>query len=254
MIDIKKAQNEFLEYTKNYDLEDENIKRKQGHSLRVMAISKKIAEKLKLDGEKIELATLIGLLHDIARFEQYTRYKTFRDADSIDHGDYAVEILERDIRKYIDTNKYDSIIKVAIKNHNKYKIEDGLNEEELLFSKIIRDADKLDIFYEAIEMFWKGTEEEISNSILDEEIEKQIKNRLQVFRKKDYNPKGINKVMATISFIYDINFKESFQIIKENDYINKILDRFDFKEYNTKQKVIDIRKIIDEYINSKIND
>ena len=35
-----------------------------------MEISKKIAESLKLTQEEIELATLIGLLHDIARFEK----------------------------------------------------------------------------------------------------------------------------------------------------------------------------------------
>ena len=96
------------------------------------------AENMNLSEEQVKLATLIGLLHDIARFEQMKRYGTYKDKISIDHGDFAIEILEKDnfIRKFIETDKYDNIIKIAIKNHNKYKIE-NLEGEELLQSKII---------------------------------------------------------------------------------------------------------------------
>ena len=71
-MDLEKAQKEFIKYTENYDLRDSNIIRKQLHSIRVMELSEKIAKRLNLSKEKIEIATLIGLLHDIARFEQYT--------------------------------------------------------------------------------------------------------------------------------------------------------------------------------------
>ena len=143
-MNLEKAKEEFLKYTKSYDLNNSNIFRKQTHSLRVMEISKQIAEGLNLTQEEVELATLIGLLHDIARFEQYTRFKTFKDSLSIDHGNLGVEILDKDIRKYIKTDKYDEIIKIAVKNHNKYAIESGLTKEQELFSKIVRDADKID--------------------------------------------------------------------------------------------------------------
>ena len=152
---LEKAKKEFIKYTENYDLTNDRIKGKQTHSLRVMEISKQIAERLGLSQEDVELATLIGLLHDIARFEQYTRYNTFRDLESIDHGDLGAEILQKDIRKYIETDQYDDIIIKAVKNHNKYKIEAGLTAKEELFSKIVRDVDKIDIFYESVVMFWK---------------------------------------------------------------------------------------------------
>lgn len=73
MIDIKNAKEEFIKYTKRFDLDNENIKGKQGHSIRVMRICNQIAKNLGLSNEQIDIATLIGLLHDIARFEQYTR-------------------------------------------------------------------------------------------------------------------------------------------------------------------------------------
>ena len=150
MVDINNEQKNFLEYVQNYDLNNENIKRKEQHSLRVMAISKKIAEELKLSEEEIKLATLIGLLHDIGRFEQYTKWKTFSDRISTNHGVLGSKILEEKnfIRTFVTENKYDEIIKKAIINHNKYQIDENLNETELLYSKIIRDADKIDILYE----------------------------------------------------------------------------------------------------------
>ena len=252
-IDLNKAQKEFLKYTEQFDLENENIKLKQLHSLRVMKISREIATMLGLNPNDIELATLIGLLHDIARFEQYTQFQTFRDLESFDHGDYAIKILEKDIRKYIETPKYDNIIKIAIKNHNKYQIEKGLKDRELLFAKIVRDADKLDILYEAVEMFWDGIENQINNSKISENILNQFKDNKQIKRDKNSsNVQSVDKVISVISFIFDMNFKESFKILEKEGYINKILDRFDFKDKETKINIEEIRNMANKYIKNNI--
>ena len=248
--DIEKAKEEFIKYTKNYDLNNDKIKRKQLHSLRVMEISKQIAEGLILSQEEIDLATIIGLLHDIARFEQYTKYNTFRDLESIDHGDLGAKILQKDIRKYIRTNKYDKIIIKAVKNHNKYKIEESITEKEELFAKIVRDADKIDIFYEFVVMFWKGKEQEVEESILSKDVLEQFEDFVQVKQKKDES--AIDNIIKVIAFIFDMNFKSSFQILKEEDYINKILNRYNLKDEYTKQKVEEVRKRANEYVRQKV--
>ena len=247
---LEKAKEEFIKYTENYDLEIENIKAKQLHSLRVMEISKQIAEKLVLTQVVVEIATLIGLLHDIARFEQYTQYGTFKDLQSIDHGNLGAEILEKDIRKYIETSEYDEIIIKAVKNHNKFKIEEGLNEKEEMFAQIVRDADKIDIFYQGVIRFWKGKEQAVNNSVISQDVIEQIQNCSQTKRKNEET--AIDNVMRVISFIFDMNFKSSFQILKEEDYKNKILNRYNLKEDYTKQKVEEIREISNKYINEKI--
>ena len=251
IIDIEKAKEEFLKYTEKYDLEDINIKRKQIHSLRVMEISRKIAEGLNLSQEEIKIAELIGLLHDISRFEQYTKYHTFRDANSIDHGDFAVQILEKDIRKYIKTNKYDNVIKTAIKNHNKYKIEEGINDKEELFAKIIRDADKLDILYIIFTELYKGKEKEIGKEKISEEDIRDFRNLRLVEKRKDKNNE-LYDMIVMISFIFDINFKMSFKIIKEQDSINRILNQFNFEDENTRILMEEIRTIANNYIEQKI--
>lgn len=251
-IDLEKAKKEFIKYTSNYDLKNEKIKRKKDHSLRVMEISEQIAKKLGLKQEEIELATLIGLIHDIARFEQYTQFQKLNGRSSFDHGDYGVEILNKDIRKYIETDQYDEIIKKAIKNHNKYKIEEGLTKKEKLFTKIIRDADKLDIFYEAVNIFWIDEVEMIENSKIDDNIEKQFNKLKQIkIENSKYKNNSINKVITIIAFIFDMNFKESFEILKEKDYINQMINRFNFKDKKTKEKIEKIRIIANKFIEEK---
>ena len=190
MIDIEKAESEFNTYVKNYDMDNVNINRKVFHSHRVKQIAEEIAKSLNLSEEEIKLAKLIGLLHDIARFEQYTRYQTFSDLKSIDHGDYGVEILKQNnfIRNFIDTDEYDTIIFKAIKNHNKLKIEDGLTEKELLYSKIVKDADKLDIYYETITMFYNDINslKNIETGVInDEQIASIQRNQLIIRKLKD---------------------------------------------------------------------
>ena len=248
-INLQKAKEEFIRYTENYNLQNEHLKGKQEHSLRVMEISKQIAEGLDLS-EEIDIATLIGLLHDIARFEQHTQYGTFKDMKSFDHGDYGAKILEKELRKYIETNEYDEIIIKSVKNHNKFKIEEGLTIKQELFAKIIRDADKIDILYQGIERFWKGREYEVEKSIISENVVRQINVKSQIKRQLEESP--IDNIMRVIAFIFDVNFKPSFQIIKEEDYINRILNRYNFIDEYTKQKVEEIRKIANEYIDSKL--
>lgn len=254
-IDIKKAEAEFLNYVSKYDTDNYWIKLKREHSLRVMNISKQIATLLELSDEDIKIATLIGLLHDIARFEQYKQYNTFVDLDSLDHGDYGVEILNKDIRNYIKDDKYDNIIKTAIKNHNKFKIQDGLKQKEEMFCKIIRDADKIDIFYEAIDLFWIDEEEQINSSILDKNIYEEFKNLNLIDRRKfKYDRKGVNSVVELIAFIFDMNYDVSLNILKQNKYIDKILDRFSFNNIETKEQIENIRKIVDKYLNKELNE
>ena len=52
--------------------------------------------------------------------------------------------------------------------------------------------------------------------------------------------------------IYDINYLESFKITKENEYINKIIDKFEIENTKVKEEFEEIRKIANKYIENKI--
>ena len=254
MIDIKKAEQEFKNYTSKYDMSQLRLKRKVTHTFRVENICKSIAISLGMNEEEINLAKLIGLLHDIARFEQYTRYKTYDDHKSIDHADFGVEMLEKDnyLRKYVETNKYDSVILKAIQNHNKYSIQENLNEEEKLYCKIIRDADKLDIIYQATCKSWKDNIKDMEKQIVSSKVLEQFFQRQSV-NKKDTNY-DIDRIVVIVAFIYDLNFKGSYKIIKENNYIDKIINRFNFEKEETRKQIEEIRIIANEDIDNKLKE
>ena len=255
MIDMDTAKKEFIKYSEKFDLENPHIKRKQLHSLRVMDISSKIVQNMDISVEEKEIATLIGLLHDIARFEQFTKYGTFRDRESIDHGDYGVEILQKDnyIKKYINDASYEDVIFKAIKNHNKYQIDKNLTEKQKLFCKVIRDADKIDILYEATEIFYTAKEiEEMNNSTIADEILSRIYNKETINRNEIKGKAKIIDLFVILAFLFDINYKTSFEIIYTQKYIDKIYKRFDFKDEDTKTKMQEIQNFLNQYMKEKI--
>lgn len=253
MISIEKLKESFMKYTSTFDIKNENIKRKIHHSIRVMEISKQLAEKVFSNEEDVKLATLIGLLHDVGRFEQYTKYKTFSDMKSIDHGNLCAEILfERNrIRDFIEEEQYDKIIKKAIEQHNKYSLDkENLSNNDIIFCEIIRDADKLDILYECSEIFWKNQESKIEKEIATKQIVEKFKKQ-ELIDKKNIKTQ-VDKIISFIAFIYDINFKESFKILKEKNFINKMMNRFQFEDRQTKIQMEEIREYANKYIEEKI--
>ena len=259
MTNFVDAEESFKNYLKGYDLEDGNIKLKIKHTYEVVNKSEYIAKGLNLDEENTYLAKLIALLHDIGRFKQVEKTNDVIDNKDFDHANYGVKILFEDnlIRNFISFNKYDDIIKKAIYNHNKYKIEEGLNKEELLHSKIIRDADKLDNFRvkkeeNLINIFPNKYNpktinyEEISPKVYNDFIEHKC------IKSEDRNTQ-IDFWISFIAFIYDLNFDISFKYVKDNGYIDILIDRIEYKNEDTKEKMENIRKCVKEYLNDKVN-
>lgn len=248
MLDNLKAREVLKTYIDKYDFSNPRIKLKAEHIFRVAEVSRKIATELKLSKEEIELAELIGLLHDIGRFEQLRIYDTFKDSKSVNHAEMGIKVLKENdfIKEFCNDEKYYDIIYKAIYNHNKYKIEDVLDEETLLQAKIIRDADKIDILnllvFESFETLYKKKEiidEPITENVLTKMLEgKQVERKEQKTSMDDW--------VSNIGYIYDIYFKPSFIILKQKDYINKIIDRTKTLEMEK------IRKYANKYIDMKI--
>ena len=256
MVDVNNAKRVFKEYVSNYNLQDGKIALKVAHILRVSELSKKIATSLNLSEEDIKLAELIGLLHDIGRFEQVKRYNTFIDKISINHGEYGVKILFVDnlIEKFNVDEKYYKIIKTAILNHNRSKIEENLTVQELLHSKIIRDADKLDCFYVLLTDDIKNTygcsAEDMQNETFSNEIIREFKEDHMIDYKKRATYGDI--WIYHMAYVFDFYYKSSYIVIKEKDYLNKLTQKMNFKNPQTIQMAQEILQIANDYIKSKI--
>ena len=256
MIDMKKASMAFSEYVKPYDVTNPKIELKIKHTFRTVEVAKKIAKDLKLQEEQVLLAQLIALLHDIGRFEQVRMYNTFKDRDSIDHADLGVKILfeEGTIRKFIEDTKYDDIIYKAIKNHNKFKMEEGLNEKELLHAKIVRDADKTEIFAVFVEDIEKNNDvlynyKEMAKQEVSPNIMQDFENYQQSNR--DLFVRDIDSYINIIAFIFDYNFVIGLKIIQENKYIERTMKPICICD-DTKEQMEKIIEIANTYIEERI--
>ena len=223
----KEILNEFYNYVKDFNLNDIAIKRKYEHSLRVMKISCYLAKKLKLSLLDISLSRKIGLLHDFGRFEQWQKYHTYSDLESIDHGDLGVELLftNKLIKNYeLEIENYD-IVENAIKYHNKYDYPNNLDKLAKIHCNIIRDADKLDIFY----IFAKGILKiEEDNLPVSKKINSDFSNNLLLNRKDVVNK--TDDILLILAMVYDLNYQESYKYLYKKKYIWKIYRKLKYKK------------------------
>ena len=250
MLSIQKAREEFDRYVSGYNKDDFKIALKINHSYRTAAYARKIGIAIGVDAD---LAELIGLLHDIGRFEQIRIYNTFCDKESVDHADLGVQILETNnyIEKYCDDETTQKLIIKAVKYHNKYKIADDINGEELTYCKLIRDADKIDILnymeYEDITQlfdFESIMQDDISDNVYAEMLDNKVVNR--------YDAKtALDDYMLEVGFVYDVNYDISIELIKKNKSMDKLYDLV--KNAKEKDKIKDIKEHVDEYMNERIS-
>ena len=255
MINIENVKKEFKNYVSNYNPNNERISLKISHIARVAENSKILATKLNLTDEEINLAQAIGYFHDIGRFEQVRIANTFSDKESkINHGELGVKVLFENnlIRKFIQEDKYDNIIRIAILNHNKAKIDDNLSEKELLFSKIIRDADKLDILYHIglpintmESIFWY---KDFNIEKINEQLIKELKEEHYLSYSKIQNNADV--ILVFYAYIFDLNFLDSLKIVSENKYLDKFTSRVltTFNSKKIKEQVIDVLDFCKNYI------
>lgn len=238
MIDLKKAKLVFNEYVNNYDQNDDKVILKISHTYRVMERCQEIAASLNLDDENIQLAGLIGLLHDIGRFEQLKRYQSFIDSQTIDHANLGVTILFDDnlIEKFEIDKKYYPIIKTAIYNHNKYEIETGLESKTDLHCRIIRDGDKIDIFktglLETFEAFLGTSQFKLEHDVVTVKVFRTFmscKTVLSTDRKTD-----LDRWVSFLALVFGLEFEYSLEYVNSHRYIIRLMDRLDIKDADTR--------------------
>lgn len=258
MIDLNKARIAFKKYINSFDNKDDpGFNLKVVHTYHVVDNAIMISKKLGLSEEDIDLAALIAILHDIGRFDELKNLKKF-DGVGNDHAMFASKILFEDnlITNFIDTDKYNNIIKKAIENHNKKQIEDGLSDRELLHAKIIRDADKLDNYRvkqeEKIENIFPGivkSQEELENSLISDNVYNSVmKEECVDIRDRKY---PLDYWVCVLAFTFDLYFKESLLIVKENNYIDILVDRLNY--IKSKDKMNEIRRVLNDYIEKRLD-
>lgn len=271
VINRKNVINAFAEYVRNYDPSDEKIKLKIDHTYRVAGLCQSIAKSLNLSEADVDIAWLLGMLHDIGRFEQIRRFGTFSDADSVDHAEFGADLLFKEglIRKFAEgyyekcelvgagneeagqsysrqkdcqkdckegklnseqvkcnEGKLAGLLELAIRQHNKYRVKEGLTERQLMFCNILRDADKVDIFKVnaevPMEIIYDVTTEELKNGIITKEVLESFYRKETVL--KSLRKSAVDHIVGHISLLFELVYPESYRQAKEQGYVYKLLD------------------------------
>lgn len=246
------VKNTFKDYVSSYDVTDPKIALKISHTYRVAELSDRIARAIGLKGEDVELAWTIGMLHDIARFEQVRIYGSFNDAETVDHANFGVKLLFEDrlIDRFNIDSSWHEIIYIAIKNHNKYRIQEGLSDRELTFCKVIRDADKIDILrvnYDTpIEEIYNTSKEVLVNdNISDAVFSAFFENSAVNHAIKETT---IDRLVGHISLCFELEYEISRKIVLEQGYLQKLL-AFESNNEKTKERLLEIKEYILNYLN-----
>jgi hypothetical protein len=246
----------FSDYVKDFSSADslihDNIEMKIEHTAKVCENILLIAKSENIGKEGCKLAVTIALFHDLGRFEQFVKYKTFKDSESENHALLGIKILRSKGILARLSRKEKSLILKAVEYHNLKEIPGcKIDSKELLFySKLIRDADKLDILRLISENYdEKG---KVLNSALDvylpdttgytESIITDILNN-KMAELKDV--KNLNDMrLLRLSWVFDCNFPATFSILKRHRYLDKIICSMP----ETEEFVI-IRKHLGDYLN-----
>ena len=258
MLDITKAKKVFKEYIKKYDPTNGKIAIKIAHMYRVAEIAKNTAKYLRLSDEDVRLAELIGLLHDIGRFEQIKQFNTFDDKKSINHGELGIKILFQDnlIRKFIEDTCYDRIIYLAIINHNKNQslLTKDVTKRERLHMNIIRDSDTLDILNIIIDDNADKKALYDKEDLTDETLSDEIYNEFMKVRELDYGKikNSADLLITRYMFIWNMNYNYALQEIKNRQYLEKLYNKFMYKDQKTMDRITEIYDMTSRYMNKKL--
>lgn len=254
--DVIRYKEWFSTYCRSFYTEDDNDRKnivlKEEHTQAVCDNMAILARETLHSKEDILIAHTVALFHDVGRFPQYARYKTFKDSVSINHGLLGAQTLESE--KVLDCLPpgQKEVILTAVKYHNTFTIPHGFDKEINTHLRLVRDADKLDIWRVFIDFFSLPLHERpsavglgypdmegYSPELIDYLLTGRIIPLKLVRSLHDYK-------LLQLSWVYDLNIPASLRLTKERKYIEGTVRNLPDKE--------EIRRVRDHllhYINGK---
>ncbi|RJQ18082.1 MAG: HD family phosphohydrolase [Nitrospiraceae bacterium] len=236
------------------DKEDQkNILLKVVHTHHVCENILEIINSLSPGGNDKRLAETVALFHDIGRFPQYARYKTFKDAVSVNHGLLGTKtLIEKNILRDLSEDERILIIN-TVKFHGALAIPKDMDDRTAFFLKLVRDADKVDIYRVFIEYYESPAGErasatafgvpdtpEYSKIMLSSIFERKVASYSSIKTENDFR-------IMKLSWVFDMNFRESIRLLQERNYIGKIADKLPQTE-----EVVKALSFLQQYVTERL--
>jgi hypothetical protein len=218
-----------------------NIRLKIVHTRKVCAAMALLSEGERLSENESLIASAVALLHDVGRFPQYRRWRTFRDSESDNHARLAIDVIrEENVLAGIDRSEQ-LLIEEAVRFHNLLEPPARFQSPSRLYIDLIRDADKLDIWRVFTELLAQPPKERASAATLGlDDVPGAISEKCiaaldsgTVVRLDTALYVNDFKLLL-ISWAYDLGYATSRRILRERGYIQTLAatlpERADLRE------------------------
>lgn len=232
---VEKFKQWFGDYVARFYGDDEfvnaNIELKDKHSRRVCSEMLFLAKELGLDANQTRIAEVIALFHDIGRFEQFVKYRTYNDPRSIDHCLLGLEVLNETGALEGVEKEEKQLIEKAIEYHGSKELPSNLNGQCLLLAKLIRDADKIDILY-VVTDYYKQYQQDPDYFKLEVELPDEPRYSSKVVQ-AILNEQLIDYCklqtwndmkLLQLGWVYDVNFVPTLRRIKQRGLLEMIFE------------------------------
>lgn len=183
---------------------------------------------ISLENSLLFSARIIALFHDVGRFQQYKDHSTFQDRKSVNHSQLGLKVIDENHLFDAFPQDLSQKIRTAILYHSAKAIPDNLAKDQDLLCRLIRDADKLDI-YSIVASHYSNpslARKEIIETGLPDlpTVSPQICSAVASGSIVDFSMiRCLNDFkLIQVGWVYDLNFTRSFQLIKERGHFEHI--------------------------------
>ncbi len=222
----------FADYVRGFYAQDPEfnsaVSLKAQHTQRVCRNIAMLGNRLYLSAEDLLTAQIAALYHDVGRFRQYAVYGTFKDSASENHALLGIAEMEKDGLLEGVEDKTRELVTSAVRWHNTLSIPQNMDDTHRFFARLLRDADKLDIWKVFTEHYEKRKTHPNKTVELDlpdddgysNKVVTDLKNR-EVIRMGDLKSLNDFKLLQ-VSWVYDVNFKPSMERLLEKGYLDRL--------------------------------
>ncbi|MCG8637483.1 MAG: HD domain-containing protein [Desulfobacterales bacterium] len=253
--DLKRIENGFYTYSDFFVERSGDPKAhrlKQAHTARVCENIKVLADSIGLDATGRNMAQATAWLHDVGRFPQFEVYGTFSDPLSKNHAALSVGVILR--QNFLEgiSRRERKLVLRSVALHNRPCLPEKLDPRLSLLAKLLRDADKLDIYKVMMAHYRSAETGETSFITHDMADDGRVSVELagEIMRGKGFHYSRIATLndmkLFQVGMIYDLNFPASFSAIRDREVVPVILGSMPpFPESES------LSRIIATYVNQK---
>lgn len=235
------------EVQRNFDLKEEHTRKV---CLDARLIAKGCSPRLRM------LAEAAALCHDLGRFPQFRDFRTFKDSDSLNHAHLSLQVLRQNALLAFLPEAEREIVETAVRLHNVFEIPAGLPPESLQLLKLLRDADKLDIWRVFIDYFHAPEGERPSAAGLGfpdlpgcspETLAAVARGEMvQLSSLRTLN----DFKLLQLSWVYDINFPTTLRLIRQRSVLEQFAAILPADDAGVRRVLAQVRDYLEQQLAS----